>query len=128
MTDHVEPSPERSANLQRMGEVYGWEMTDGTGDFFSYTVDHLFGEIWNRPGLDDRARRLLLIGLLIGSGQEDVLDIQFPAALSSGDFSTEELREIVILACHYAGWPRGGRINTQAEKAIHQFEKKQQAS
>ncbi|NLA36361.1 MAG: carboxymuconolactone decarboxylase family protein [Actinobacteria bacterium] len=128
MADQVEPSPNRRANLDRMGEVYGWEMGDGSGDFFSYTVDHLFGEIWNRPGIDDRSRRLLLIGLLIGSGQEDVLDIQFPAALSSGDITPDELREIVILATHYAGWPRGGRINTQAENAIARFIKGQQVS
>ena len=65
-----------------MEEVYGFEMTDGAGDFFGYTADHLFADIWNRPGLTDRDRRLLLIGLLIGSNQHDVLTIQVPAALA----------------------------------------------
>lgn len=125
MADQVPPSPRRAENLRRMGEVYGWEMTDGKGDFFSYTVDHLFGEIWNRPGIDDRFRRIFLMGLLIGSGQEDVLDIQFPAALSSGDLTPDELRELVILSCYYAGWPHGGRINTKAEAAIAAWEKSQ---
>lgn len=129
MSDETPPiSEERQRGLDRMGQVYGWEMSDGDGDFFAYTAEHLFGEIWNREGLDDRTRRLFLIGILIGSGQEDVLDIQFPAALDSGDISADELRELVILASYYAGWPRGGRINTKAENAIHQFNKKQQAS
>ena len=49
-------------------------MTDGAGDFFRYTADHLFADIWSRPGLSDRDRRLLLIGLLAGTGAHDVLD------------------------------------------------------
>ena len=47
-----------------MGKVYGWDVADGPGDFFHYTVEHLFADIWNRPGLDTRDRRLLLVGML----------------------------------------------------------------
>ena len=38
----------RRAGLEKMAEVYGWEVSDGDGDFFGYTVEHLFGEIWQR--------------------------------------------------------------------------------
>ncbi len=112
------PSPTRRAGLEKMTEVYGWEVSDGPGDFFGYTVDHLFAEIWNRPGLSNRDRRLLLIGLCIGSGQEDVLDIQLPAALGNEELTDEALREIVIFIAHYAGWPRGARLNNQVEAII----------
>ena len=114
---------QRRRGLERMEEVYGFEMTDGAGDFFGYTADHLFADIWNRPGLSDRDRRLLLIGLLIGSNQHDVLTIQVPAALASGDLDAEALREIVILACHYAGWPHGGRLNSLVEETIAKHER-----
>jgi len=109
---------ERRRGLERMEEVYGFEMTDGPGDFFRYTADHLFADIWNRPGLSDRDRRLLLIGLLTGTGAHDVLTIQVPAALASGDLDAEALREIVVFLCHYAGWPAGARLDTVVEKAI----------
>ena len=59
--------PQRRIGLEKMEQVYGFDMTDGTGDFFAYTADHLFADIWTRPGLSDRDRRLLLIGLLAGS-------------------------------------------------------------
>ena len=49
----------RRKGLERMEEVYGFEMTDGTGDFFGYTADHLFADVWNRPGLTDRDREPL---------------------------------------------------------------------
>ena len=116
------PEPRRRG-LERMEEVYGFEMTDGTGDFFRYTADHLFADIWSRPGLSDRDRRLLLIGLLAGTGAHDVLTIQVPAALSSGDITAEALREIVILTCHYAGWPHGGRLNSLVEETIAKAER-----
>ena len=101
-----------------MEEVYGFEMTDGTGDFFRYTADHLFADIWNRPGLTNRDRRLLLIGMLTGSNQTDVLSIQVPAALAAGELDEVALREITILACHYAGWPIGSRVNQVVEESI----------
>jgi len=118
MTDQPEMSEARAKGLEKMTEVYGWEMSDGPGDFFGYTVDHLFAEIWNRPGLSNRDRRLLLVGLCIGSGQEDVLDIQLPAAMGNGELDDEQLREIVIFMAHYAGWPRAARLNNQVEAII----------
>ena len=109
---------QRRRGLERMEQVYGFEMTDGEGDFFRYTADHLFADIWNRPGLSDRDRRLLLIGLLTGTGAHDVLTIQVPAALSSGDLDAEALREIVVFLSHYAGWPHGARLNSLVEDTI----------
>ena len=84
----------------------------------AYTADHLFADIWNRPGLSNRDRRLLLIGLLAGSGGQDVLTIQIPAAHAAGELDDEALREITILMCHYAGWPMGSRINAIVEDTI----------
>ena len=108
----------RRVGLEKMEEVYGFDMTDGAGDFFGITADHLFAEIWTRPGLSDRDRRLLLIGLLAGSGGHDVLTIQIPAAYAAGELDDEQLREIVIFLCHYAGWPNGARINSIVEDTI----------
>ena len=109
---------QRRRGLEKMEQVYGFDMTDGAGDFFGITADHLFAEIWNRPGLTDRDRRLLLIGLLAGSGGHDVLTIQIPAAYAAGELDDEQLREIVIFLCHYAGWPNGARINSIVEDTI----------
>ncbi len=109
----------RQQGLETMAAVYGWpDVGDGPGDFFGYTVEHLFAEIWNRPGLSFRDRRLLLIGLLLGRGLHDVIDIQVEAALGNEELTPEELREIVILLTHYAGWPSGAKLNSQVETLI----------
>ena len=118
-SDKFEDLPElRALGLRKMEQVYGFDMTDGTGDFFAYTADHLFADIWNRPGLSDRDRRLLLIGLLSGQGAADVLGIQIPAAHASGDLDDAALREIVVFLSHYAGWPQGARLNSIVVETI----------
>ena len=104
--------------LDRMNEVYGWQMPDQPGDFFAVTRDHLFGEIWNRPGLDIAQRRLLLIGALAATGQHDILDIQLDSAYRLGELDDATLREIVIFLAHYLGWPRAATLNGQVEKLI----------
>ena len=59
-----------------MSEVYNFEVSDGPGDFYGYTLEHLFGDVWDRPGLSLRDRRLLLIGMMVAEGLDGVLDIQ----------------------------------------------------
>jgi 4-carboxymuconolactone decarboxylase len=108
----------RQRGLAKMSEVYGWEVQDGPGDFFGITVDHLFAEIWTRPGLSTRDRRLLLIGLLTGQGLHDVAEIQVGAALRAGEMTADELREIAIFLTHYAGWPSGAKLSMLTEKLI----------
>ena len=108
----------RRRGLEKMEQVYGFEMNDMDGDFFKYTVEHLFGDIWQRPGLSDRDRRLLLIGMLSSHGAQDVLSIQIPAAYKAGELDDDALREIVIMVCHYGGWPVGARLNSLVEDTI----------
>jgi len=106
----------RQLGLDTMAKVYGWpEMGDGRGDFFGYTAEHLFAEIWTREGLSYRDRRLLLIGLLVGRGLHDVLDLQLESALNNEELSVDELREIVVFLTHYAGWPSGAKMNSVVE-------------
>ncbi len=113
----------RRRGLMKMEQVYGFEMSDMDGDFFRYTADHLFGDIWQRPGLSDRDRRLLLIGMLSNHGAQDVLSIQIPAAYAAGELDEAALREIVIMVCHYGGWPVGARLNSLVEDTIAKAER-----
>jgi 4-carboxymuconolactone decarboxylase len=113
----------RERGLEVMRQVYGWDVKDGPGDFFGLTVDHLFADIWTRPGLTIRDRRLLLIGLLAGQGKDDVAEIQIGAALRAEEFDADQLREIVIFLAHYAGWPTGASLSMRAEKLISQAER-----
>lgn len=113
----------REHGLDMMRQVYGWEVRDGPGDFFATTVDHLFAEIWSRPGLSQRDRRLLLLGALTAQGLDDVADIQVRSALGNAEVDAEQLREIALFLTHYVGWPLGTKFNMVAEKAIGDSER-----
>jgi 4-carboxymuconolactone decarboxylase len=108
----------RSRGIERMGEVYNFQVGDGPGDFYGYTLEHLFGDIWERPGLSLRDRRLLLIGLMVAEGLTDTLRVQLDSALDKGDLSPDDLDEIVIFLSHYAGWPKGAGLNTEVGAAV----------
>jgi 4-carboxymuconolactone decarboxylase len=125
----MESDPQkRQRGLETMTRVYGWEIGDAPGDFFGYTVEHLFGEIWNREGLSYRDKRLLLIGLLVGRGIDDLCDLQVQSALLNDELTPDELREIVIFLTHYAGWPRGAKLNNSVEAQIAAREQRQDAA
>lgn len=113
----------RARGLERMGEVYEFEVSDGPGDFFGYTVEHLFGDIWERDGLSLRDRRLLLIGLMVAESLDGALGIQLDSSLAKGDLSADDLREIVIFLTHYAGWPKGAGLNSMVEASIARHDK-----
>jgi 4-carboxymuconolactone decarboxylase len=114
----------RERGLEWMRTVYGWDVPTVEGDFVELTVDHLFGEVWAREGLSVRDRRLLLLGLLVGSGGlDDVIGLQLDSALAQGDLSDDDLREIVVFLTHYAGWPKGAKLNSAVEDRLARRER-----
>ncbi|MEU4650099.1 carboxymuconolactone decarboxylase family protein [Nocardia fluminea] len=123
-TDAESPTDVRRRGLAKMSEVYGWEFADGPGDHFAVTADHLFAEIWSRPALTVRERRLLLLGALTAQGNFDVAEIQIGAALRNGELSEEQLREIALFLCHYVGWPAGTTLDGTVGKVIAQERRK----
>ncbi|MBV8966770.1 MAG: carboxymuconolactone decarboxylase family protein [Mycobacteriaceae bacterium] len=101
----------RRKGLEKMNEVYAWEMPDVPGEFFALTVDHLFGTIWTRPGLSMRDRRMMLLAVLTTLNQEELLEVQVNAILQNGEMTREELREIAIFLTHYVGFPLGSKLD-----------------
>ena len=110
----------REAGMARMKDVYGWNVDPDQieGPYVDMTVDHLFGEVWTRPELDLRDRRLITIGATAALGQPDLLEIQFTAALDNGELDEVQLREMVLHLAHYIGWPLSTGVNQAVEKVI----------
>jgi 4-carboxymuconolactone decarboxylase len=108
----------RDRGRAMMKQVYGWDVGEPGDRFVELTVDHLFGEIWAEGTMSVREKRLVLLGLLVGSGQDDVVGLQLDAALRLDELSPAELRELVVFIAHYAGWPRGARLNSTVEDLI----------
>ena len=108
----------RRKGLAKMNEVYGWDMPDMPGDFFALTVDHLFADIWSRPGLSMRDKRIMTLSVVTALGLPDLAEIQINAALQNDEMSAEELREMAIFITHYVGFPLGSTFNNVVEKVV----------
>lgn len=113
----------RRKGLAKMKEVYGWEVPDLPGDYFALTVDHLFADIWSRPGLSMRDKRLITLSVVTALGLTDLAEIQVTAALQNDEMTPAELREMAIFITHYVGFPLGSTFNNVAEKVIGKTKK-----
>jgi 4-carboxymuconolactone decarboxylase len=76
-----------------------------TAEFQDLITRYAWGEIWTRPGLDLRARRILVLGTLIALGRFDEFRMHARAALNEGGFSEDDLKEIVLQQAIYCGVP-----------------------
>ena len=108
----------RRKGLDKRKEVYGWEMPDLPGDYFALTVDHLFADIWSRPGLSMRDKRLVTLSVVTALGLSDLAEIQVTAALGNDEMTEAELREMAIFITHYVGFPLGSTFNNVVEKVV----------
>ena len=79
--------------------------TELTTEFQELLTRYSWGEIWTRPGLDERSRRILVIGTLVALGRWDEFRVHARAALTEGGFSTADLKEIVLQQAVYCGIP-----------------------
>jgi 4-carboxymuconolactone decarboxylase len=80
-------------------------ITPLTAEFQDFLTRYVWGEIWTRPGLDVRTRRILVIGTLIALGRWDEFRMHAGAAMTEGGFSHDDLKEIVMQQAVYCGIP-----------------------
>lgn len=76
-----------------------------TAEFQDLITRYAWGEIWTRPGLDERTRRILVLGTLVALGRFEEFRMHATAALSDGGFSENDLKEIVLQQAIYCGVP-----------------------
>jgi len=108
----------RRKGLAKMKEVYGWDMPDLPGDYFALTADHLFADIWSRPGLSMRDKRIMTLSVVTALGLRDLAEIQVNAALHNEELTAEELREMAVFITHYVGFPLGSTFNSVVEGVV----------
>ncbi len=102
----------RLTGAQIRRRVLGDEYVDRTaqrGDpllapFFEAGTEHIWGGLWNRPGLDLKYRSLVVVSTLAATGHHHELQTHLRGALNLG-WTPEELREALLQIAGYAGFP-----------------------
>jgi 4-carboxymuconolactone decarboxylase len=72
--------------------------------FFEAGTEHVWGGLWNRPGLDLKYRSLVVVTTLAVTGRLHELQTHLRGALNLG-WTVDELREALLQIGGYAGFP-----------------------
>ncbi|MEM7540343.1 MAG: carboxymuconolactone decarboxylase family protein [Pseudomonadota bacterium] len=75
------------------------------GDIGRYTIEHLFGDVWQGKDMAVEERSLVTCTVLTALGRESELKFHFPGAKRLG-IPREKLLSMIAHVAHYAGWPR----------------------
>jgi len=92
--------------------------TSFTADFQDMITRNVWNEIWNRPGLDHKTRRLLTVAMTASLGAWEEFRLHVRAGLEQGGFTGDELKEVLLQVAVYAGVPRGNTAFAEAAKVI----------
>jgi 4-carboxymuconolactone decarboxylase len=85
-------------------------------------LDTVFGELWTRPGLTRKERRLITLACVGASASPGAIDAHLRGALDSGDLTLAEMQEFILHFAFYAGWPRAASLETalRAYQSAHE--------
>lgn len=111
--------------VARRKDVLGAAYVDGrladshpfTDGFQDLITRYGWGEIWTRPVLDDRTRRLLVLALTIGLGRWEEFRLHVDKGLAA-ELDVKELEELLLLATVYAGMPAGNTAFHHARQVL----------
>ena len=106
MTQDSRPSG-ASVRRQVLGDAYVNRTAQGDpflAPFFEAGTEHVWGGLWNRPGLDLKYRSLVVISTLAATSRLNELRTHLRGGLNLG-WTPDELREAVLQTAGYAGFP-----------------------
>jgi 3-oxoadipate enol-lactonase/4-carboxymuconolactone decarboxylase len=92
--------------------------TSFTADFQDLITRNVWNEIWNRPGLDHKTRRLLVVAIIASLGAWEEFRLHVRTGLEQKGFSEEELKEVLLQVAAYAGAPAANTAFAEASKII----------
>jgi 3-oxoadipate enol-lactonase/4-carboxymuconolactone decarboxylase len=83
---------------------------------------HAWNDIWGRPGLDQRTRRLLVIATTVALGRWEEFRLHVRAGLEQGGITVDELKETLMQSAIYAGVPAANTTFAEAAEIVSQVD------
>jgi 3-oxoadipate enol-lactonase/4-carboxymuconolactone decarboxylase len=92
--------------------------TPFNADFQAMITRIAWHEIWGRPGLDHRTRRLLVLAITASLGRWEEFRLHVKAGLEQGGFTRDELKETLMQTAIYAGVPAANTAFAEAAEVM----------
>jgi len=86
-------------------------------EFQDLITRYAWGEIWTRPGLDERTRRLLVLAMTVALGRAEEFKLHLRAALQHG-VGEADVKEVLLQAAIYCGVPAANTAFHIAEEVL----------
>ena len=90
-----------AAHVERASQA----ATGKAAEFQDLITRYAWAEIWTRPGLDHRTRRILVLGTTIALGRWEEFRLHARAAMTEGGFTVDDVGEIILQQAIYCGVP-----------------------
>ena len=87
-------------------------------DFQAMITRIAWHEVWGRPGLDERTRRLLVVAITAALGRWEEFTLHVRAGLTRGGFTEDELKEVLMQTAIYAGVPAANTAFAEAGSIV----------
>jgi 4-carboxymuconolactone decarboxylase len=111
----------RKRGAEMLTKVYAGDVVvppEGQSAFADLMLEQVFAEVWTRPALTIRERRLLIMGAIAALGESMTWKIQVRAAIKNGELTADQAREALLQLTQYVGYPRAAGLLGPTEEAI----------
>lgn len=117
MDDEARRAAGEAARRAVLGDAWVDRSLAGRTAFNAEWVDFItrtaWGDVWQRPGLDRRARSIIVLSVCVATGQWDEFRLHLRGALNNG-LSRDEIKEILLQCAVYAGVPAANHAFREA--------------
>ncbi len=94
-----------------------------SAEFQNLISRYAWHEIWGRPGLDPKTRRVIVLAITCALGRWEEFELHLRAALTGGDtaLTPDQVKEVLMQAAIYAGVPAANTAFTHAQKVLREI-------
>jgi len=93
------------------------QVSEFNAPFQELITRYAWGEIWSRPGLPRKTRRLITIAMMVALNRTDELRLHLRAAANTG-VTRKEIQEVLLQTAVYCGVPAANNAFHVAEEVF----------
>ena len=97
--------------------------TPFNAEFQDLITRYAWDEIWNRPRIPHKVRRMIVIAQMVALGRWEEFQLHMRAALQSGDLDADDVKEVLLQSTVYCGVPAANHAFKEAREVLASLKK-----
>ena len=92
--------------------------TSFNAEFQELITRYAWDEIWNRPAIPHKVRRMIVIAQMVALGRWEEFALHVRSALQSGDLTPDDVKEVLLQSTIYCGVPAANHAFKEARAVM----------